>query len=371
MKRIFNLLILLLVLCGSLNSVVFADDLLKRVYCDEQNFSVVIPADNTADWDDEVGLRVSLENPGYVPYLGIYRRTEKLNDPVNFLNNVYREYMEEQYNNNVATNPCMEYNIGGKVLYTASYHYDVYGIKLCVTKMIEVRDDGDVEYMAKYIEGNEEETLAVLDFVMRNYQPYGDGAGNESLQKEVLDPMNISETEINTENKTYFIRIQDTDKIISDGFFTVSLYEWNEYPAEKVGALDPGDKVRINGEVYTVEYFLPYYNGFLEIVPREAFYGDVAFQKVDDFYTVMVNDWYPVSFLADYKVTMPLPDDFSYVSINNEENKSVVYDADSFVEQLIQTDAEHVFNQYNTLLTFHDGLIDSVVHSETIFGPEG
>ena len=172
MKRILCMALMLTLLCGCLISPAAADDL-TEVHCDEQGFSLRIPADKTAYWEEDVGFRVSVGKPGYVPYISVYRRVEKFKNPVNYLNNVYREFMENKYGDGVGTNPCSAYDIGGKTLYAAHYHYTANGNKLALSLMIEVRDDGDVEYLAKYAEGKAEQALAVLDTVVRYYQPDG------------------------------------------------------------------------------------------------------------------------------------------------------------------------------------------------------
>ena len=173
MKRILCLLLTAAVLSGVVFCAALAEAPLVTVHCDEQHFSLSIPADKTAYWEEDVGMRVSVGTPGYVPYIAVYRRPENLKNPVNYLNNVYREYMENRYDNNVGTNPCTQYDIGGKTLYAANYHYVANGNQLVLTLMVETREDGDVEYHAKYQEGKAEEALAVLDTVVRYYQPDG------------------------------------------------------------------------------------------------------------------------------------------------------------------------------------------------------
>ena len=180
MKQLFCIALAFLLLCGCL-SVAAADEALKDVHCEEQGFSTKAPVDKHVEWEDGVGLCISVEEAGYVPYVAIYRRPEKLKNPVNFLNNVYREYMENRYGDSVGTNPCKSYEIGGKTLYAAQYHYEVNGNQLCLALMIEVRDDGDVEYHAKFVEGKGEAALAVLDTAVRYYQP--DAAAN--VEKEI------------------------------------------------------------------------------------------------------------------------------------------------------------------------------------------
>ena len=168
MKRFFCLLLMLTVLCGVLPAM--AAENLVEVHCDQQSFYTKVPADKTAEWDENWGLRISVGKPGYVPYVSVYRRPNKLNNPVNFLNNVYREYMEESYNNNVGTNPCKTVELGGKQVYLAQYHYEANGNKLCLALVIETREDGDVEYYAKFAEGKGDEPMAILETALQYYE---------------------------------------------------------------------------------------------------------------------------------------------------------------------------------------------------------
>ena len=177
MKRIICLLLMLTLLCGVLPAM--AAENLVDVRCEEQGFSTKIPADKTAQWDENWGLRISVGKPGYVPYVSIYRRPDNLKNPVNFLNNVYREFMEENYNNNVGTNPCKTVEIGGKQLYLAQYHYEANGNKLCLALAIEARPDGDVEYYAKFAEGKGDEPMDILDTAVRYYHTDDEAAEPE------------------------------------------------------------------------------------------------------------------------------------------------------------------------------------------------
>ncbi len=184
MKRICTLLAVLLVFCGILTA--FAEDSLTTFHCAEQSFRVRIPSSLHAGWDEGNGLQISVETPGYIPYILVYRRDANLKDPVNYLNNVFREYMENKYGNDmIGTSPCKTYEIGGKTLYGAQYFYSVQNTRLCLFRLVEVRDDGDVEYTAKYVDGKEEATLAVLETVAASYTPDSSVTGEKASLQEI------------------------------------------------------------------------------------------------------------------------------------------------------------------------------------------
>jgi len=339
-----------------------AEEELVCVHCGEQGFSLMIPPGKTAYWEEDVGFRVSVEEPGYVPYIAVYRRPTKLNDPVNFLNNVYREYMENRYDNSVGTNPCRSVEIGGKTLYSATYHYQANGNQLCLTLMIEVREDGDVEYHAKYAEGAGEPTMAVLDTVVRFYQP--DGTPTDALR-----PIDRSGQAIDTAQGCYWARLSELDRIMDGGYFTLSLYTEDVYPAEKIEALRPGNAVRVFERTFTVDALKAYEDGSLELIPREKFDGYIAFLKEDDGYTALVNDRAAVTFLANFRVMLPLSNDFTFSWVTGAE-ESAVYDADAFIDLAGNPETSPVFSQYNTMVQFRDGMLTMLLHADYPADPE-
>lgn len=249
MKRIVSLVLAALLLCGCLPMMAQAEDL-QDVYCAEQDFSTKIPADKTAAWEEDTGLRISVGKPGYVPYVTVYRRAaaDKFKNPVNYLNNIYREYMEESYDNKVGTNPCKTKEIGGKQLYSANYHYEVKGNKLCVTLMIEVRDDGDVEYHVKYVEGKGDEAMAVAETAVRYYQT---GSANADDGAPVADGLKT----VRCEKDGFSTKIPEdaVARVEDDGIFYVWLkdegYVPNVYVVRRTKKLNnPENYVR---NVYT------------------------------------------------------------------------------------------------------------------------
>ncbi|MCR4621700.1 MAG: hypothetical protein K5663_06420 [Clostridiales bacterium] len=189
MRRIICVILALVLLCGAESVRAFAADGTVEARCDEQAFTISLPSGKEGAWEDDVGFRVFVRSKGYVPYITVYRRTgeHRFKNPVNYLNNVYREFMEESYDNKVSTNPCADYDIGGKTLLAAHYHYEVNGNKLVVSLMIELREDGDVEYLAKYPENDPSDTLKLLDTVVRSYRPDGAEAPEPAVADGLAD----------------------------------------------------------------------------------------------------------------------------------------------------------------------------------------
>ena len=177
---------------------------LVDVHCDEQAFSTKVASGLNAKWSEEdLGFFVYAEHPGYVPFAFVSRRPTKFNDPVNYLNNVYREYMENRYGS-VETNPCQQVEIGGKSLYCAQYHYTTGGNQLVLLRAIEIRNDGDVEYGAKFVEGQSDSALSILGTLVRYYQPDASSDSDTSVslssdsQEENLEDVHCAEQEFST-----------------------------------------------------------------------------------------------------------------------------------------------------------------------------
>ena len=128
MKKLLGILLALVLLlsCGA----VFAetDDEWADFHCTEDQFTTKIPAHKNNEYKTDLGymgFRVYLDVPGYPPYVLIHRRPlkEKFNNPMNYLNNIYREFLEEKYTGSkVGMNPAKTMDIGGKQLIGARYY---------------------------------------------------------------------------------------------------------------------------------------------------------------------------------------------------------------------------------------------------------
>lgn len=151
-----------------------AEDGYTDYTCEEQHFSTKIPLSGTSEYDAEnAGLTIYTDVPGYIPYVIIRRRPMdmKLNNPANYLNNVYREHMENSYGDRyLGMNPAKIWEIGGKELIGARYMFKIGDYTIVHLQLIEVRPDGDVEYTIKYIEGEDAATMAAAEEAVRYYR---------------------------------------------------------------------------------------------------------------------------------------------------------------------------------------------------------
>ena len=186
--------------------------------------------------------------------------------------------------------------------------------------------------------------------------------------EDVLMP-DMAPAQINTAGGAYWADIADADKILDGGYFSLKLYVQSSYPAEKVEALKPGDKVQVNGQVFTVSELHEAEPELYELIPRESYDGYIVFQKkTDSSYTALVNDWVPCTYVGDLKIMMPLANDFSLSWFGGEDE--TVLDADGFVNTMSDGFSVQYFNHYNTMVRFEGGLLTGILHTDYPMGPE-
>ena len=375
MKRMLALILGTVMILGAALCCASAEEGLKDYVCAEDGYATKIPADAAAVYEQGNGLTVYTEKEGSIPYVIIHRRTpeQKFKNPVNYLNNVYREYMENKYNDQylgmIGTAKARE--TGGKQILAAEYRFKIGKYTVVQLVLIETRDAGDVEYIVKYVEGKEKVTLTALDMIVRYYRETDTSAPAPAAEKEVLRPADVSGTQVDNRNGTYWARITDTDRIMSGGFFTVELYVQDLYALDRVWALQEGDRVEVNGTVYTVKSLQPEEDGRRELYVQEDFDGYIVFAQASDTEcTALVNDWTPSTKVGTEKIMMPLANDFSFFWVQGDED-AAVYDADSFVSMVTNGETAPVLNQYNTMVRFENGLLMAIGHQDYPYGPDG
>lgn len=376
MKKMLVLILAAAVAMGVMICGAAADGEWKDFNCEEEQFTTKVPADAVSRYETDNGLVVYTEHEGYIPNLTVNRRTgeNKFKNPTNYLNNVYREYLENKYGDNSrGMNPARTWEVGGKELLGARYMYMIGEYSVVQQVLIEVRDAGDVEYIVKYIDGQGDAILAATEEAVRNYRETDVPASEPEPQPAaggVLAPVDVSNTLVDNQNGTYQARIKDTDKIMSGGYFTVELYVLDLYAAEKVWALQAGDKVQVNRKNYTVKSLQPEQDGRRELYVEEDIPGYIAFSKTSNTACVaVVDDWVPCTKVGEEKIMMPLANDFSYFWLDQDGNVDGTYNADEFVS-MVTNDGAPVLNQYNTVIQFENGLLMTIGHQDYPYGPE-
>ena len=186
-------------------------------------------------------------------------------------------------------------------------------------------------------------------------------------------PLPVDRAAAGPENGTFRLTVMDADCIADGGYFTAALFLQDRYSSEQVNALVPGDTVRISGRVWTVREIILHEGttgapAAREIVPVEDFDGYLVFEPCEDGTCLcVVNDWSPVTFIGTVRVTIPLPDRFTYTGPDSgEENTSL--DSRAFLDAL--ADYGEYFVAWNTSCVFENGMLTGVIHSDYPMGPE-
>ena len=156
-----------------------ADSGLVAIHCEEDGFSTKVPANNGTEYrttKGQMGFTVYFGDAGSVPCIIIHRRPidGKFKNPENYLNNTYREFLENKYEEgggSVGTNPAKTWEVGGKQLIGAQYFIRTgNNIALTQISLIDIRDQGDVEYIALYRnETEEKQVMDALNAAVANY----------------------------------------------------------------------------------------------------------------------------------------------------------------------------------------------------------
>ncbi len=393
MKKLLSLFLALALLLTGMAWGALADGGLADYVCKEESFATKIPLSGSSGYVENTGLVIYTDVPGYIPYVIVRRRPmdKKFNNPVNYLNNVYREYLENKHgDNSLGMNPARKWDVGGRELLGARYMYKIGDTTVVQLQLIDVRDAGDVEYTAKFIDGKDAATMDALDAAVRYYretdvpapapQPTEEPLPTEQPTAEpvapapqassaVVTPMDISGVKVDKETGTYRVRITDADKVDAGGYFTAELYVEDTYLNSDINALQPGDRVQVVGSVWTVDQMIPVEAG-VEVRVREDFDGYIVFRKAtDSTCTALVNDWTPSTLLGTEKIMLPLPYRFSFLWMGGDDSADV-YDADSFIGMLRNGSAPELV-QYNTMIRFSEGLVEMIVHSDYPAGPDG
>ena len=184
MKRRLSVCLFILVVLFALFAAAETD--LKDFHCGEQGYTTRIPAKASTTFQPGNGLRIWLDEPGYVPNVLIWRRTDDVEDPQTYIRETYTEHMKKTYGSRLVGTSLSEYvDMGGKRLLGATYIYKgSSGATINHMHLLEVREDGQVEYDARYLNSERDMTLAALDAAVRYYQP-DSGSTGETASEEV------------------------------------------------------------------------------------------------------------------------------------------------------------------------------------------
>ncbi len=252
MKKLTGLVLILILLCASL-AAVSAEEELTDVRCDEWKFSLRIPAGITVhprtyedgDTDSVTGGGLILFGRGYG--VQVMRRGRFYNAG-DYLGGSFCDYLE-QYGAYSTEDSRVTYRIGGRILYgNTGIVYGEQGEELFrELRVIPAGNNHGTEFIARYDTETEADALALLDTVIRYYQP-----DEETDPAEAKFRPQGHEDGPDLQNGRYLLRVEDADRIETDGYFTAILYMPDYYSSEDVRDMQPGDTILIMDRTLTI-----------------------------------------------------------------------------------------------------------------------
>ena len=225
MKKLTAIILVLALACAALPAP--AEDW-TDFHCEEMQFTTKVPAGAVSRYEEGSGLRIYTKREGSIPYVQVYRRPleNKFSNPVNYLNNVVREFLENKYGeDSLGMNPAKTWEAGGRELLGARYKFRLQGTEVTQIVLLDIRDDGDVQFDAKFYDGNEDVTMAALEEAVRNYREDGSVDVPAAKQEEPepkaaavkLLPEDHTGEEVDLRNGIYRVHITDTEHIYDGG----------------------------------------------------------------------------------------------------------------------------------------------------------
>ena len=186
-------------------------------------------------------------------------------------------------------------------------------------------------------------------------------------------PLDTDPENLDLNNGKYYLKLKDLDHIAEDGWFTAALYVHPLYPAEQIQALAPGDIFWADGMKYTVEYADlcgpegPEDFTYYEVVSSGPASGYTFVPEGTGTYSLIIDDWHAVEPVGEVRITLPLPEDFSYTEWE-DSSENLPEGAQEFLYNITIWGDE--FLPYNTSCTLKDGKLSSIYRSSYPHGPE-
>ncbi len=148
-----------------------AEDGTQEAVCEEQRFSAVCPEDCEVVWDKEDGLYVYTGGYRGIPYVLLYRYEDKEVDNETMLEDIIRPHLIEVYGSDmISVSEMTDYVFGDKTLPGIDFTYMVGQYTVHALRLCEQADGDIINYTAKYLDGNGEETLEILDGIVQSFR---------------------------------------------------------------------------------------------------------------------------------------------------------------------------------------------------------
>ena len=389
MRKIIALMMAAILLCGCAGAYAEGAESLTEVRCDEWLFTVRIPSGMTAEPYDYInpeedpedakklggGLVISADGKDSLPQMWILRRDHAFNNPGYYLGNEYAFYLYEQEQYGYEEDWTGWYHFGGITLEGAGCRYtdDQDQEQFRELRLIPYGDDRGTEFAVRYTKETEEAAFELLDTVIRQYAP---DEGKE--QKQAMHrPM---QEEPDLQNGTFHIRMEDVDRIETEGWFTAVLYTRDRYAAADVQAMKAGDTVQINDRVYTLTDVEPWENddgswheariSTAESAPEQSLYGFCFEEDGDGFRLYIMDDWYSQSRVTSVRIDVEKAHPIAYYDVPGGEDPELIT---KDLLAMLTKDGEiyslaHM-NRYNTTCTFRNGELVRIDAGSYPYGP--
>lgn len=373
-------------------ATVYAEDAnsLTEVRCDEWQFSVGVPSGMTAvpynyinpDEDPEDakklggGLAISADGKECLPQVWILRRDHVFNNPGYYLVDQYSSYLYEQEQYGYEEDWRDWYHFGDITLDGAGCRYldDQDQELFRELRLIPYGDDKGTEFVVRYTKEEEKAAFDLLDTVIRNYAPDEEKEQAQAMHRPL-------QKEPDLQNGTFQIRLEDMDKIKTEGWFTAALYTKDRYAAEDVQSMKAGDTVQINDCVHTLTDVEPWENddgswyeaniSTAETAPEQSLYGFCFEKDGDGFRLYIMDDWYSQSRVASVRIDIAKAHPIAYYTVPGGEDPELLYEN---LLSLLKEEEDWSYslahmNRYNTTCTFQDGELVRIDSGSYPYGP--
>ena len=185
-------------------------------------------------------------------------------------------------------------------------------------------------------------------------------AGFASAEEDVVLPF-PTETEVNTSWGVYSVNIPDPSTILSGGSVRASLYAQDQYRSEDIDGLHIGSSVQVAGEVYRVAELDMRQDGCVAI-DGGAGSVPVVFRPHGELYVATRNDFAVGSYVGDYTLMLPLPDQFCFYWMHSDGTIGY-YDGDGFAD-LLAGGSLSMLDRSCAVLSFSGGQPSAVVFAD-------
>ena len=386
MKKLIRSVLITVWLGICLTAGARAENDLTEIRCGEWRFSTKIPAGWNAspvsfddpERDDFLGGGFILTSDEQeLPQVWIVRRDHFFNVGL-YLDDYFYSYMGSYGIGRFEAEDSRSYQLGGRTLYGASaIFYDDHDEEACrELRLIPVSNNCGTEFVARYTAQDEETVLSLLDTVIRYYQT---DAEPEREEAKIL-PASQSSPEPDLQDSGYLLRVEDADKIETEGYFTAALYATDHYSEADVRAMRPGDTILIQDLVLTIDDIDPkgvnddgsWYEVDLIAVEhaiQNEYYSFTLEQTDDGYVAYFGNDNHSASRVGEVRIPVPSSNKVPYYNV--WEYEETLY-TDDLLGSIKEDPAMFGFGwtEYNHSCQFKDGHLIRVDTWDYPYGPD-